>query len=119
MNEILKRWNAASHFEWEESSSGCGVCSEQFSSGDVLFVYGDLEHAIARRAYVCVRCGIVALSESDGLKPAAAMVFVQESHRNVRLEHLSKAVREKVIDGFRMLDELESGVKREAEKGGR
>lgn len=116
-SDALGRWHQAMHYEWEDSAEICGVCPAVFRTGDIVFVWGAMDGtAIARRAYTCVRCGMVALAEG-GLRPSGALVYVQRRHREVELDELPGEIQLRIYEGFRLLDDLASGVRAAAGSG--
>jgi hypothetical protein len=109
-SEVIKRWHSASYYEWSDSADRCGVCPMVFTTGQIIFVWGDVSVAISRQAYTCDRCGIVALSEGE-IRPSACMVYVERRHRKKDYSELPEDVQERMLEAFTIIDKIASGVR--------
>lgn len=110
-DDILRKWHQAAKYYWDETSSQCThpKCGTKFTTGDVCFLFGDLETAAAKKDYLCARCGMAAVYH-EGKFPSATTLFIENRHRNKKLSKLPEDVRELVIEGFAIIDQIHSGV---------
>lgn len=110
-DDILRKWHQAAKYYWDETSSACThpKCGTAFVTGDVCFLFGDLESVVDRKDYLCPRCGMAAVAH-DGKFPSATTLFIENPHRNRKLSKLPAEIRDRVIEGFTIIDQIHTGV---------
>ena len=108
-DDILKRWHQAAQFYWDDTSSSCTHCGIQFATGDVCFLFGDLDSAIAKKEYLCPQDGMAAVVHGNRM-PSATTLFIEDAHRDKRLSKLPKEIRDRVVESFQIIDNIHRGV---------
>ncbi len=102
------RWDSARQHYWDETKHQCDECLEKFGTSAIVYVFGDMDTAIAQKFYLCVVCGYMAFH--SGSFPAATVIYISEAHRSLRFLDLDEGHRGLVIDSFRQVDQIHQRV---------
>lgn len=89
--------------------AACDFCKASFASGTVVSVFGDLELAAAVKSSLCERCAHVELV--DGAFPSLSLVYVEEQHRVRVLASLPQEVRDRVLEGETIIENIARGLR--------
>ena len=114
-SEIVRRWSNILRYDWDESSKECAVCQKSFRTGDVSLVFGRTDAVIAVSRWACENCGWQLVK--DGAVPSGAAVFVQDCHRDRDLDQLNQTVRDRVVEGFTIVDRLADAMEQIGKAG--
>lgn len=111
MNDIDwgARWTQARENYMTETPPKCGKCTVQFRTGDVLFIFGNLDIAAELKHFYCNACGYGYIAHV-GMFPSATLIFIEEGHREVELSWLSPEQIEWVKEAFAIVDRIHSEV---------
>lgn len=106
--DLLIRWEAAKKIN-DETADACSTCQTKFVTGDVSLLYGDLDNLAAARLYICPPCYHYR-PEFQDKAPSATMVYVQNEHRLKQFDELPTAVRDHLVEAFKIVDTIHKGV---------
>ncbi len=105
------RFDAARRSYMVETKDGCDRCVVKFVTGDVCFIYGDLDNAAARKLQMCDACGYAELVKHGGRSvPAATLLYIEEADRDVDLSWLTAEKIRMVKEAFGIIDRIHDHV---------
>ena len=112
--DLLRRWTRCQDFFRSNDTPTCctvETCKASgFETGDVVFLFGDLESVIARRRYLCPMCGLDAATK--GQFPAATLVYVDPVDWSMRFSELSEEIQNRIVEGFEYVDRIHRDFER-------
>ena len=103
-DDILQRWEAAVDFYWDETSGECSECLQDFETGDVVIIFGELDNAAAQKFYLCANHGYQAIV--SGNVPSATSVFIAKRDRKKKLSWLGEETVGRISEGFAIVDRI-------------
>lgn len=103
-DDILQRWEAAVQHYWDETSGQCSECLQEFQTGDVVIVFGELDNAAAKKFYLCARHGYQAIV--TGNIPSATSVFISDVDRGKKLSWLGEETVARISEAFAIVDRI-------------
>lgn len=114
-DEIQARWAANIRNYWSECVGACTECGDEFTSGSVVSIFGDLDNAAARKLQLCETCSYEKISgrEARSLRatiPSATIVFVEERHKVRVFFALPAEVRHRILEGERIVESVTNGL---------
>lgn len=95
-SDILSRWREAPYFE--QTPASCQTCQKKFETGQLNYIFGDIDTVAAVKKYRCGSCAADKIAEgenADGL-----CVFVEWQFCDRKIEDLPPTVRDKILAGL-------------------